>query len=119
MNFLINALARRAFMEASPESDDRILGFAMIGPEAGEVIAAVQTAMLGEAPVFGSPRRHSRAPDDGRGTRPASLQRAVRVRENQKGTIMALSKAGESHPHEPVTLGMRLESVGSMVFRYG
>ncbi|HEV3263016.1 MAG TPA: hypothetical protein VG013_39645 [Gemmataceae bacterium] len=26
---------------------DRILGFMMIGPEAGEVMAAVQTAMLG------------------------------------------------------------------------
>jgi pyruvate/2-oxoglutarate dehydrogenase complex dihydrolipoamide dehydrogenase (E3) component len=27
-------------------SDDRILGFAMIGAEAGEVLAAVQTAIL-------------------------------------------------------------------------
>ena len=32
------------------ESDDRILGFTMIGPEAGEVMAAVQTAMLAELP---------------------------------------------------------------------
>lgn len=30
--------------------DDRILGFAMIGPEAGEVMAAVQTAMLAGMP---------------------------------------------------------------------
>ena len=30
--------------------DDRILGFAMIGPEAGEVMAAVQTAMLADLP---------------------------------------------------------------------
>jgi pyruvate/2-oxoglutarate dehydrogenase complex dihydrolipoamide dehydrogenase (E3) component len=30
--------------------DDRILGFAMIGAEAGEVVAAVQTAMLAELP---------------------------------------------------------------------
>jgi pyruvate/2-oxoglutarate dehydrogenase complex dihydrolipoamide dehydrogenase (E3) component len=29
---------------------DRVLGFAMIGPEAGEVMAAVQTAMLGGLP---------------------------------------------------------------------
>lgn len=29
-------------------SHDRILGFAMIGPEAGEVLATVQTAMLAE-----------------------------------------------------------------------
>ncbi len=33
-------------------SDDRILGFTMIGSDAGEVLAAVQTAMLGEAAVF-------------------------------------------------------------------
>jgi pyruvate/2-oxoglutarate dehydrogenase complex dihydrolipoamide dehydrogenase (E3) component len=31
-------------------SDDRILGFAMIGPEAGEVMAVVQTAMLAGLP---------------------------------------------------------------------
>ena len=30
--------------------DDRILGFTMIGPEAGEVMAVVQTAMLAGAP---------------------------------------------------------------------
>jgi len=31
-------------------SDDRILGFTMIGSEAGEVLAAVQTAMLANLP---------------------------------------------------------------------
>ena len=31
-------------------SDDRILGFAMIGAEAGEVVAAVQMAMLADLP---------------------------------------------------------------------
>ena len=31
-------------------SDDRILGFTMLGPEAGEVMAAVQAAMLAELP---------------------------------------------------------------------
>lgn len=31
-------------------SDDRILGFTMLGPEAGEVIATVQTAMLADLP---------------------------------------------------------------------
>ena len=31
-------------------SDDRILGFTMIGAEAGEVMAAVQTAMLANLP---------------------------------------------------------------------
>jgi pyruvate/2-oxoglutarate dehydrogenase complex dihydrolipoamide dehydrogenase (E3) component len=32
--------------------DDRILGFTMIGSEAGEVMASVQTAMLGEVPYM-------------------------------------------------------------------
>jgi pyruvate/2-oxoglutarate dehydrogenase complex dihydrolipoamide dehydrogenase (E3) component len=31
-------------------SDDRILGFTMIGAEAGEVVATVQTAMLAGLP---------------------------------------------------------------------
>jgi pyruvate/2-oxoglutarate dehydrogenase complex dihydrolipoamide dehydrogenase (E3) component len=39
------------FMKVLVEaSGDRILGFTMIGPEAGEVMAAVQTAMLGGLP---------------------------------------------------------------------
>jgi len=32
------------------EDSDRILGFTMIGPEAGEVMATVQTAMLAGLP---------------------------------------------------------------------
>jgi pyruvate/2-oxoglutarate dehydrogenase complex dihydrolipoamide dehydrogenase (E3) component len=35
------------------ESDDRILGFTMIGAEAGEVMTAVQTAMLANLPYTG------------------------------------------------------------------
>jgi pyruvate/2-oxoglutarate dehydrogenase complex dihydrolipoamide dehydrogenase (E3) component len=31
-------------------NDDRIFGFTMIGSEAGEVVAAIQTAMLAELP---------------------------------------------------------------------
>jgi pyruvate/2-oxoglutarate dehydrogenase complex dihydrolipoamide dehydrogenase (E3) component len=39
------------FMKVLVEAaGDRILGFTMIGPEAGEVLAAVQTAMLGGLP---------------------------------------------------------------------
>ena len=39
------------FMKVLVEAaGDRILGFAMLGPEAGEVMAAVQTAMLGGLP---------------------------------------------------------------------
>jgi pyruvate/2-oxoglutarate dehydrogenase complex dihydrolipoamide dehydrogenase (E3) component len=32
------------------KDDDRILGFTMFGAQAGEVIAAVQTAMIAELP---------------------------------------------------------------------
>jgi pyruvate/2-oxoglutarate dehydrogenase complex dihydrolipoamide dehydrogenase (E3) component len=41
----------RGFMKVLVEANgDRILGFAMIGPEAGEVMAVVQTAMLAGMP---------------------------------------------------------------------
>jgi pyruvate/2-oxoglutarate dehydrogenase complex dihydrolipoamide dehydrogenase (E3) component len=38
------------FMKVLVGNDDRILGFTMIGSEAGEVMAVVQTAMLAELP---------------------------------------------------------------------
>ena len=42
---------RPGFMKALVSgTDDRILGFTMIGPEAGEVVALVQAAMLAELP---------------------------------------------------------------------
>jgi pyruvate/2-oxoglutarate dehydrogenase complex dihydrolipoamide dehydrogenase (E3) component len=41
----------QGFMKALvDENDDRILGFTMIGAAAGEVMAAVQTAMIAELP---------------------------------------------------------------------
>jgi pyruvate/2-oxoglutarate dehydrogenase complex dihydrolipoamide dehydrogenase (E3) component len=40
----------QGFMKALIGSDDRILGFTMIGAEAGEVMTAVQMAMLAELP---------------------------------------------------------------------
>ena len=44
----------RGFMQAVVAADsDRILGFTMIGPEAGEVLATVQTAMLADMPYTG------------------------------------------------------------------
>jgi pyruvate/2-oxoglutarate dehydrogenase complex dihydrolipoamide dehydrogenase (E3) component len=44
----------RGFMKALVEADgDRILGFTMIGAEAGEVMAVVQTAMLAGMPYTG------------------------------------------------------------------
>ena len=42
------------FMKALVEAkSDRILGFTMLGPEAGEVVAVVQTAMLVGMPYTG------------------------------------------------------------------
>ena len=41
---------RQGFMKAVVGDDDRMLGFTMIGPEAGEVVAAVQMAMLADQP---------------------------------------------------------------------
>jgi len=44
----------KGFMKALVAAgSDRILGFAMIGAEAGEVMAAVQTAMLAGLPYTG------------------------------------------------------------------
>jgi pyruvate/2-oxoglutarate dehydrogenase complex dihydrolipoamide dehydrogenase (E3) component len=40
----------QGFMKVLVGADDRILGFTMIGSEAGEVMAAVQTAMLADLP---------------------------------------------------------------------
>jgi pyruvate/2-oxoglutarate dehydrogenase complex dihydrolipoamide dehydrogenase (E3) component len=40
----------RGFMKVLIGSDDRIIGFTMIGSEAGEVMATAQTAMLAELP---------------------------------------------------------------------
>lgn len=41
----------RGFMKALVATgDDRVLGFAMVGPEAGEILAVVQTAMAAELP---------------------------------------------------------------------
>jgi pyruvate/2-oxoglutarate dehydrogenase complex dihydrolipoamide dehydrogenase (E3) component len=43
----------RGFMKALVGENDRILGFTMIGAEAGEVMAVVQTAMLADLPYSG------------------------------------------------------------------
>ena len=70
-------------------NDDRILGFTMIGAEAGEVMAAVQMAMLAESALSEAPRRHSRAPDDGGGSRLALLECAA------SGNTMTSKLAGK------------------------
>jgi pyruvate/2-oxoglutarate dehydrogenase complex dihydrolipoamide dehydrogenase (E3) component len=43
---------KQGFMKVLIGSDDRILGFTMIGSEAGEVTAVMQTAMLAKAPYM-------------------------------------------------------------------
>jgi pyruvate/2-oxoglutarate dehydrogenase complex dihydrolipoamide dehydrogenase (E3) component len=44
----------RGFMKMLIDTkSDRILGFTMLGPAAGEVLAVVQTAMLGGLPYTG------------------------------------------------------------------
>src|SRR5271166_5628930 len=54
MNFVLRTRTTsetRGFMKALVETgSDRILGFTMIGPEAGEVMAVVQTALLAGLP---------------------------------------------------------------------
>ena len=57
----------RGFMKMLLDADsDRILGFTMLGADAGEVLAVVQTAMLAGLPYTGASRRDPHAPDDGR-----------------------------------------------------
>jgi pyruvate/2-oxoglutarate dehydrogenase complex dihydrolipoamide dehydrogenase (E3) component len=41
---------KQGFMKVLVGADDRVLGFTMIGSEAGEVMAAVQIAMLAKLP---------------------------------------------------------------------
>lgn len=44
---------RAGFLKAPVDGDDQVVGFAMIGSDAGEVMAVVQTAMLAEMPYTG------------------------------------------------------------------
>ena len=56
----------RGFMKVLLDvNSDRILGFTMLGADAGEVLAVVQTAMLGGVPVHDASRCDLHAPDDG------------------------------------------------------
>jgi len=43
---------KEGFMKALVDKDDRILGFTMVGAEAGEVVAVMQTAMLAGLPYW-------------------------------------------------------------------
>ncbi len=57
----------QGFMKALVGSDDRILGFTMIGAEAGEVMVGVQTSDAGKSAVLGATRCRPCASDDGGG----------------------------------------------------
>jgi len=61
-------------------SDDRILGFTMIGAEASEVMTVVQIAMLADLPYSRLRDAVIAHPDDGRGPRPALLECAGPIR---------------------------------------
>src|SRR5499425_989020 len=43
---------KEGFMKTLVDKDDRILGFTMVGADAGEVVAVVQTAMLARLPYW-------------------------------------------------------------------
>jgi len=43
---------KEGFMKTLVDKDDRILGFTMVGADAGEVVAVVQTAMLAGLPYW-------------------------------------------------------------------
>ena len=53
------------FMKALIADDDRIVGFAMIGSDAGEVMAAVQVAMMAQLALHGHQGRHPHPSDHG------------------------------------------------------
>jgi pyruvate/2-oxoglutarate dehydrogenase complex dihydrolipoamide dehydrogenase (E3) component len=79
MNSVLGAQAtdqRQGFMKALVgENHDRILGFTMIGATAGEVMAAVQTAMIAELPYSRLAKPHN-----GRRTQHALLKHTASVR---------------------------------------
>ena len=71
----------KGFMKALvAESDDRILGFTMIGAEADGTPRGDADGDIGEAPLSGGSRRHFCAPHNGGGPRVALLEFAQGAR---------------------------------------
>ena len=85
-------------------SDDRILGFTMIGAEAGEVLAAVQMTMLGGAALCQAQRRRSRPPDVGGGTGLPVRERAARPVRQATPTGALLTAFGRAGIAGQVTI---------------
>jgi hypothetical protein len=86
----------RGFMKAVVEVDgERILGFTMIGPEAGEVMAVVQTAMLAHLPYTGL-RDAILAPDNGGRARLIVFQCAERMSPLERPSVIFVGDAREN-----------------------
>jgi NAD(P)-dependent dehydrogenase (short-subunit alcohol dehydrogenase family) len=82
--------------------DDRILGFTVIGAEAGEVMATVQTAMLAELP-YSKPRRRSRASDAARVAKlPTSAVLRTEATDETQGFMKALIGSGRHSLYDVV-----------------
>jgi hypothetical protein len=95
---------KQGFMKVLVGDDDRIIGFTMIGSEAGEVMAAIQTAMLAKLPYPVPARRGYRPSDDCRGPRAAACQcaRSLTVVRNRREAQSIFSSWG--HMPLPITL---------------
>ena len=59
----------RGFMKALVAEDDSILGFTVFGVDGGEIMSAVQIAMLGKTPLYRVARCHPYPPHTHRGDR--------------------------------------------------
>jgi pyruvate/2-oxoglutarate dehydrogenase complex dihydrolipoamide dehydrogenase (E3) component len=82
-------------MKALVEADgDRIVGFAMLGAEAGEVVAVVQTAMLAGMPYTGLREAILTHPTmaEGRNSVFARLSRPMTCRKRAQEIICAAGK---------------------------
>ena len=84
----------RGFMKSLVEADgDRILGFIMVGAEAGEVMSVVQTAMLAGMPYTG--------------LRDAIItHRQWRRASSRSSRTCRPDKAGARHPQRPGDAGL-------------
>ena len=88
---------RQGFMKALVSaSDDRILGFTMIGAEAGEVPRHGANSDAGRPALFEAPRRRAHASDNGGGPRPSFLECAApNCREGRVRVAVVGEAAGD------------------------
>jgi hypothetical protein len=80
----------RGFLKALIDTEsDRIPGFTALGAEVGEIIAAVQVAMLAGLPYTALRDAIFTHPHHGRGTHPAVLGRARQVTKDRGGSAFS------------------------------